>query len=282
MRQAWKYIKNNNTKRVVLNTAQGSMIRNLCLFGLFSKIEFVGIIHTLLKTHDSFTQKVISWKVKKYFILSKFLLNKVEPKKGLSYDYFYPLIFSNEHQPKDQNGLIITIIGGVEKRRKDLDGFVQMIQQEQDGHYYFLGKSNANDPDVRQFKEELMAKGLENRVSLFNEYVSQDEFTEVLNKTDFILPLVHPNTPSSAEYFRNQITGAMTVSFGYKTPMLIHEEYQQIDEMKSASFYYSMDDYADKLKEFILNRNQKVEEMKLNPEYSEITQMERYMNFLLN
>lgn len=281
VRHVWRHIKSLNPKCVVLNTAQGSMVRNLCLFALFSKIEFVGIIHTLLKTQGSFTQKVISWKVKKYAVLSEYLLGKITPKKGIKYDYFYPIVFPEKMKAQEHEGINVTVIGGVEKRRKDLEGFIEMIKKEGNGHYYFLGKSDADNSDVKAFKEQIREAGLEKRITLFNSFVSHKEFSEILSKTDFILPLIHPETPSADQYFKNQITGAMTVSFGYKVPMLIQQSYGQIEEMKTASFYYNQDTYGDSFEGFVKQREEKIMSMQDAEVYTEQYQKKRYLHFLL-
>lgn len=282
MRRTMKHIKKQKAERVVLNTAQGTLARNLCLLGLFSKVEFIGIIHTLLKLEGSFTQKVISWKVKKYFVLSEFLYSKIPAKQQRQFGYFYPIAFDGAKDDKaPHEGTIITIIGGVERRRKDLEGFLQMVKKDASTHFYFLGKSDKNDQNVQAFINGLEENGLREQVTLFNEFVSQETFSEVLNKTDFILPLIHPNTPSAKEYFNNQITGAMTVSFGYKIPMLVHEAYDQIEELKVASVYYSLVNFNEMLASAKESRVDQVAKMCAHESCDEGAQKKRYFSFLM-
>ena len=118
-------------------------------------------------------------------------------------------------------------------------------------------------------------------VTTFDHFVSQATFNEHLLKTDVILPLVHPNTPSADQYFRNQISGAMSVAFGYKIPMLIHEHYNHIEEMQGASIYYNPSNFNHRLTEreqFKKIRN----EMELNPMFNVENQEQRYLNFLFD
>jgi hypothetical protein len=74
----------------------------------------------------------------------------------------------------------------------------------------------------------------------------------------------------------------MTVSFGYKIPLLMHQGYDVIDEMKAASFYYSLGTYASQLDEFIAARDKKVNEIKSSKRYSPEEQQKRYLDFLIN
>jgi len=94
------------------------------------------------------------------------------------------------------------------------------------------------------------------------------------------LPLVHPNTPSADQYFRNQISGAMTVSFGYKVPMMIHREYEFIEEMREASFYYEQETFSQDVEKALNIVEVKMAEMRKHLPYSSEEQERRYADFL--
>ncbi|MDX2359460.1 MAG: hypothetical protein QNK23_01545 [Crocinitomicaceae bacterium] len=280
MRAALKFMKQEKVEKAILNTAQGSHVRNLCWVARISPIEFIGIIHTTRKFQGSFTQKSISKTVKKYLVLSEHLLKSIEVPKGVKVDYFYPIRFNKKEWniPKTE-GFDVTIIGGVESRRKDLKGFVKMIEGvDPPVHFTFLGKSNNGDEEVAAFKKELKEKGLMDRVKLYDHFVSQDDFDVHLQHTDAILPLIHPDTPSADEYFKNQIAGAMSVAFGYKIPLLLHKGYENIEEMKAASFYYSQDEFPTVLDQALSSIDEKRKEME--QAYSIEEQEQRYLSFL--
>ncbi|MGB0914444.1 MAG: hypothetical protein ACPGVI_00155 [Crocinitomicaceae bacterium] len=251
LRGVLNQLKRKNVSKLILNTAQGGKVRNLCVMGLFSKMEFIGIIHTTRKFKGSFTQKIINWKIKKYLLLSEYLLSTVTPPSGSKVDYFYPIRYQGFTKATPTNDrLEVTIIGGVENRRKDLDGFITMISNlKTDTNFTFLGKSDQNHDDVKSFQAKLKEFQLESNVQTFDAFVSQEAFNEHLKKTDVILPLVHPNTPSADQYFKNQISGAMSVAFGYKIPMLIHEHYKFIEEMNLSSIYYNSSNFGHRLSE---------------------------------
>ncbi len=279
-----KKLRHSKPEKVIFNTAQGSLVRDLCLRFLFNKIEFIGIVHTVRKFKGSRTQQLISLKINRYLLLSKFLLDSVEPNKQ-TLAYFYPLRFPTfAKSPKKASVPQIVIIGGVENRRKDLIGFTRMLDQlaPEDAQFIFMGKSDPKKEEVITFQKMLAANGHENRVTFYEEFVSQEEFDSVLHSADLILPLVHPDTPSADQYFKNQISGAMTVSFSYKVPMLIHNYYKDIKEMNAAAFYYEPNQFKSALSDALKHNTAKTEEMKSQKEFSCEYQEERYLDFVFN
>jgi len=249
MRRLLCWMKTEGVSRAVLNTAQGGAIRKLCVMALFSPIEFTGILHTTRKLQGSFTQKIIHRKIKKYFFLSEYLLSQVQAPKGGKLDYFYPIVFQEQLPKQIHQGLKIAIIGGVERRRKDIDGFCTWLEElDERIQFTFLGYSNPTHPDVLFLEEKLKVLGKTGQVQLFHHFVDHPTFNEHLAESDWILPLVHPDTPSADQYFKNQISGAMTVAFAYQIPLLIHESYANITEMQAAACYYSLENFADVVK----------------------------------
>jgi hypothetical protein len=278
----WKKIKASKCEKVVLNTAEGNLIRFLCLKALFSKIEFIGIVHSTRKFERSFTQSIINKKVKKYFLLSENLLSSISPPAKIKVDYFYPLRFPKIDVVLEKKQKTIVIIGGVERRRKDMDGFVEIAQQVErdDVQFIFLGKSDPTLEDVKDFQAAVTDKGLKDKVKTYDHFVSQSDFIAQIQNADLILPIVHPNTRSAEEYFKSRISGAMSVSFGYKIPMMLHQGYAEIEEMKVASFYYNMENFGKKLDQALDNIETKRAEMLAHPNYRVEFQEEKYLDFL--
>lgn len=281
MRRALRWMKTEGVSRAVLNTAHSRAIRKLCVLALFSRIEFIGILHTTRRLQGSGTQKIIHLKIKKYFFLSEYLLSTVQAPKGIKLAYFYPIIFPEQLPKKSHQGVKIAVIGGVERRRKDIDGFCTWLEHLDDSiHVTFLGYSNPTHPDVLFLKDKLEDLGKTQQVQLFHHFVDHYTFNEHLAESDWILPLVHPNTPSADQYFRNQISGAMTVAFAYKIPLLLHEAYRDIEEMKYASSYYSIENFGNALD---LKRGAEIRAAMqqleaLDPKF----QKQRYCQFVLN
>lgn len=145
-----------------------------------------GLIHTLRKFQNSFTQKVIHRMIKKYVVLSDDLLAKVKPVPGIEISSFYPIDFPHYEQDYPKKDILVTLTGGVENRRKDLKSFIGMCSNSPaEVHFVFLGKSDMSREDVQVFVDELESWGIRNRVTLFPEFVDQATFDAVLKQTDF-------------------------------------------------------------------------------------------------
>jgi hypothetical protein len=316
-------LKKQKIEKVIFNTGQGGHVRNACLFSLFSKMEFIGIIHTIRKFQGSFTQRVIGMKMKKYFVLADFLKEQVIPtptSAPLSHrreantkaaeqavakqqemqtsvssyqshrnrmpklQSFYPLDFPKEDFiPEKDDKLHISIIGAVESRRKDLEGFVSLVEQSDPSvHFHFLGKADPNDEDIIQLKEELEKISRLDQVEFFETRIEFTEMNQILRKSNAILPLVHPNTPSADEYFRHQIPGAMSMTLGYNIPLLLHQSVKHIGELQPASVYYSMSDFSEALTKLTSEENIIREVMEQSAEFSSAHQYKKYLNFIFD
>ena len=278
-------LKSKKVELAIFNTAQGAKVRDVCLKMLFSKIKFFGIIHTTRKFEGSRTQRLINFKIKNYFLLSEFLFNKVTPPNGIHLAYFYPIRFPEFNTNKIKNDtLTVSIIGGVEKRRKDLEGFVKMVENTSSMNvkYIFIGKSDSKNEDVIALKTALTQKNLLKNVQLFDNFISQEEFDVYLQQTDLILPIVHPNTPSADQYFKNQISGAVNVGFGYKIPLLIHEGYDNVTELKERALFYNLDNFKAVLEDAKEKVSMIQQHMENDIELKNETQEKRYLNFLFS
>ena len=279
------FLKKEAFDAAVFNTSQGAKVRDIALRLLFSKITIAGIIHTTRKFEGSTTQKIINLKIKKYFLLSEFLFKKVKPPRGIFVDYFYPIRFPEFNTQRTKNEtLTISIIGGVEKRRKDLDGFIEMVKStaSENIQFVFLGKSDPFSLEVQNLKTALEENGLIHRVKLYDLFVSQEEFDAQLKQTDVLLPLVHPDTPSADQYFKNQISGAVNVGFGYGVPLLIHSAYKNVNELQKRALFYDLNNFSDVISNCKPQLSSIVEWMRNDSEMSNIVQEKRYLDFLTN
>jgi hypothetical protein len=148
--------------------------------------------------------------------------------------------------------------------------------------FIFLGKSDFSHPDVIAFNNYLKDAEIEDNVQLFDAFVSAEKFDAYLKETDFIWPMVHPNTPSAAEYFKNQISGAMNVSFGYKIPMFIHQEYAQKWKDFEFAVPYSLDNFT--LQVLKANDEQLLlqEKLKSAEKFNPLFQEKKYLDFIFN
>lgn len=278
--RSMRLLKKKKIDKAVFNTAQGGHVRNACLFSLFNKVEFIGVIHTIRKFQGSFTQHLINWKIKKYFVLGEFLASTALSHQSRSkIQSFYPLDFpKGDYEIERDDKLHISIIGSVESRRKDLNGFVSLVEQSDESfHFHFLGKADPTNEDVIKLKENLKRIECENRVELYENRVEFQKMDEILRKSIAILPLVHPNTPSADEYFSNQIPGGMSVALGYQIPLLMHVFFGTIQELQPASIYYSLENFSEALEQ--LQSEGETIRKRMN-QYSSEEQYKKYLEFI--
>jgi|GEM_PF-315368 len=284
MRRVNRYMETNQIRKAILNTAQGGHIRNLCLKS--TQVEYIGIIHTIRKFQGSFTQKVISRKVRKYFVLSDLLLGKITLPKGIRIRSFYPLIHPHFGQPleKDPSETWITLVGGVENRKKDLAGFADLVLQvkDQSVRFIFLGKSDPSSTEILAFKQQLAERGLSGKVVFFDTFISPERFDAYLAHTDFILPLIHPGTASAEQNISCQISGAFNLAFGYRIPLLMHRAYADLTDFKLASCFYEIRDFRESLAQALEQRINVAQQIATVPKWQVDYQQQQFLDFVLD
>lgn len=276
------FLRSGGFSKAIINTAQGGHIRNLCLTAP-KHIEFIGIIHTIRKFQGSFTQKLINRKIKKYFVLSDFLLERIAPPKGIRVESFYPLEYEHFQQKieKAEHETWITIVGGVENRRKDLSGFVDMISDvpRENLKFIFLGKSDRSRQEVIDFKQRLEQQKRLNQFVFFDDFIAADLFDAYLSRTDFLCPLIHPETQSAEQYITNQISGAFNLAYGYRIPLLIHEAYQDVEDLRLSSFFYNFANFGTALNEAVASRNEKMAQIASVEKWQKEFQQKKFLAF---
>lgn len=245
MRRMMKFLKANRIEKVVFNTAQGGHVRNL-RFLMPKSITCYGVVHTIRKFNQSKTQQVIHKMIHRYVVLSDDLLERTKKQPGIHVGSFYPIDFYTPKNTVEKPGeeVRIAIPGGLESRRKDMSRLVEMIASTPENvRFFFLGRTDAAREDVSAFLQQLEEKQLQQRVHYFTEYLSDEQFFGTLRSCDFIMPLIHPDTPSSDEYPYQQISGSFNLSYGLKIPLLIHEAYQGIADLQTSSAFYTIETF---------------------------------------
>lgn len=281
MQKLVSFLKKEAVSKIIFNTAQGGNVRNLA-FLLPKSIEAFGIIHTLRKFNGSFTQKLINRKIKKYFVLSDDLLKRTEKPAGLTITSFYPLDFPhfNYEIDKKPGDIWISLTGGVETRRKDLGAILPFIHKTpNEVKFIFLGKSDMKDHGTQDFLNSIKEEKLSDRVIWFENFVDQAVFDAYLKRTDFLLPLIHPDTPSAEQYINNQISGAFLLSFSYHIPMLIHHAYTTETDLQTSSYFYPLDNFSASLIDALQNKEKLIESIKNTEKWQPKNQHRNYLRF---
>lgn len=241
-----RILKQGEFDRVVFNTAQGNVLKNLFLLPKLKKAKLFGVIHNLRKLQNSHSQKVITRNLDGYFVLNNYLIDQVndEVKKSVNlyplYTVFYP-DYSAKKLEKGENEVWICIPGQVELSRRDYDALFDAMEKtgiNENIKLLFLGRCAHADGDGEYIKKRVSDLGIEQNVVLWDAFIETDEFYGMLKASDYILPLIHPQHDSYALY-EYQISGSFNLAFGFKKPLLMETSFSEYDDFKTTSIFYS-------------------------------------------
>lgn len=282
MRAVVRFLKENGIQKAVFNTAQGGHIRNL-RFMMPKQIECYGIIHTIKKFNESTTQKIIHKFIKKYAVLSDILKEGIKTEFRGKVTSYYPIEFPNfgKHRLKHSSDIWVTIPGGIETRRKDLSALIPMITQTPDHvKFVFAGKSDPEKAEIQQLLNEINDAGLNDRMIHFDTYISNEEFYQLIRSSEFLMPLIHPDTPSSSEYPYNQISGSFNLSFGFRIPLLMHTAYAHLEDLRHSATFYDLETFGEDFQLATENSTNKIAEIVSNEKWQIDVQRSKYLQFI--
>jgi hypothetical protein len=280
------YLKRQGISKVVLNTAEGNLTRKLTL-AAGRRTEFTGIIHLSSKLWTSRSQKIISRKISKYFVLADFIKDKLEEAKpGVSIESFYPIYFPVEkaadalQDPSHQ----ICVPGAVDFARRDyLSLLDEMLSGEIPSEVKFVLLGRTSTRDGQELKARIRELGLEKHFTLFDGFIPHAQFYEQLNKAWLVLPLITPSCKDYADYMDYKISGSFNLAYGFRLPMLLHESFIGTRIYRETSVFYGKGGLLDMVKGCITNPaslNTVRERISGLPEFRFEVQAEKYMHFI--
>jgi len=244
VRSVLRYVKENDIRTLVFNTGGGNDTRDISLLAP-SNVLLVGIIHHAHKLKNSFTQFLISKRVKKNFVLNDFVLDVIPRSRKRNFESAY-LIFREPMKPldvkRDPEKLWVAIPGEVDFRRRDYKTLVDALQKERgsEGPLQFLLLGGCNrSGDGKRLREMIRAAGLESHFVLFDSFLHRETFFGYLTQSDVLLPLIHPGLQFFSHYQRYQVSGTYNLAFGFAKPMLLHKSLKGPADFDIAAFFYS-------------------------------------------
>ena len=218
-------------KAVFLNTAQGR-IKFFCLFSLFNRSKFVGLLHNVQKLQKGFGQQLISNKVKHYLVLNDYLQPHAQALTNKPVSSFYPIFFPQQRRmpiKKPQEQVWISIPGRVDYKRRDyqaLIGLAQRLKNHPQYKFLILGNIQASE-DGRQLAQDIQKLDLSNQFICFNSFVSTPMFLGYIQASDIVLPLISPKVTDFDKYLRYKITGSWNMAFAFQKPLLVDPAFMQ-------------------------------------------------------
>lgn len=254
--KVWVYLNFRGINIAIFNTAQGGFAKKMLALPYIRKIKFVGILHNIRKLESSFGQKIISSKIKKYFVLNRYLLpllaERVVQSKNFTdiYTIFYP-----EHKPlpsvvKPENEIWICIPGQVELKRRDYDLLFDVLEQMNlPAHIKFvlLGKSMHKQGAGIYIQNRIQSAGLQSNFLTWSGFIDNETFYTYLQLSDFLMPLIHPEHYTFEQY-RHQVSGTYNLALGFRKTMLMHEVFQSYSDFEKNAIFYNKQNLAELLK----------------------------------
>jgi hypothetical protein len=256
-----KYILINKIDKVFINTADGLQVRNFCMISVPFNYEISGILHLAERLISSTTQKIISWKLKKYFILSHYILKNVEALNisGLKFGVFYPLSVNYKMKglKKSGNSIVVSIPGEISPYRKSYFKLLEILENSK-SHipenlmFELLGTVRIKEGE--EVINRINKYGLNDFFILYDEFIPDNKYYERCELSDIIMPLILPDVDNFENYLKFQITGAYDIAYGFKKPLLLHSIFQSIDDFNGIAVFFNENNLIDVLKNISSNK----------------------------
>ena len=274
---------------VIFNTAGGNLVRNLLSFHYPGGLKFIGVLHDLGKLKESFTQKLINRKIRKYFVLNDYLKEDFAGSSKISLESFYPVFFPDYKKielNKKNEELWICIPGNVEYSRRDYISLLDCLKNEKVNpniKFILLGSSKHFNSDADDLKKKVNEFNLHDRFVFFDGFVEEDLFHSYIRECDLVMPLIHKSHPFFQEVNGLKISGTFNVAFAHKKPILCEDSFSKFEDFRENGIFYKMEDMI-KLINKIADNKKIIDELSprryTNPKWSFEFQKEKYINFI--
>jgi hypothetical protein len=271
----------NQFDRVVFNTAHSySVLRNLSVLLRFARTECIGIMHDTKKLDSSPTQRTISRKVKKYFVLNDALLPESQKAGDVKLQSFYPIFFP-DYEPiplTKQDEIWIGIPGRLDYGRREYDFLIDALRGItvlKRMKFIMLGEVDRDEPAGKRLFDRLEKSGQSGRFKLFQFFVPNRDFHAYLKACDYVMPLLRPNK----EYLNHKISGSFNLAFAYKKPLLCRAFFKDIPDLAANSLFFDKATFP-KLISDLDSGNVTAPDTYADPNWDYAFQQKRYLDFI--
>lgn len=238
--QLRKFIIKNKIQAVVFNTTEITIVRNLLL--LLPRLNYTGIVHNAKRLEKSFTfTKIISRKMKKFFVLGDYLISKLHPHHQFQIESFYPVYFpavTTLNPIKPPNECWVTIPGEVFTTRRDYLALINEVENSnqlaENIKFILLGYNHLNEETNKLLNN---SPQLKKHFVTFDHYLSYDLFHSYIQQSDYILPLLKAD--DDGFYGSGRISGSFNLGLGYQLPFFLPDNYQENQDIAPYSIYYN-------------------------------------------
>ena len=272
--------KLKNYDLIIFNTASSSkLIRNtIFLLNLYPKTKCIGLLHNTKKLESSFTQKIISTKIKQYFVLADHLVKS--PSRKIKLESFYPIYFPKIKTSivKKENEIWIVIPGRIDFSRRNytlLSNALEKVSTLTNVRFIFLGKLLETTKDGKTLLLEFKKSAFFKKILFFDYYIENEEYQAYLSSADFIMPLLK----SDSSYLNHKISGSFNLAYAYEKPILTQDFFMDIPDFSEHAIFFHKDNLHLILEE-LDKRNLKHPAIKQLDKWSFENQKKNYLNFL--
>jgi len=266
---------------LVLNTAHSfAVMRNLTVLLRWSRTECIGVLHDTNKLVGSFTQNIISKKVRKYFVLNDALLPSNKIAGDIKVQSFYPIFFPeypsvpiNKHET-----IWIGIPGRVDYTRRDYDLLIDALAKITDLRrvtFLILGKVDRKQAEGGRLYGSIEKSGQLARFKLFSSFIANAYFHAYLGACDYVMPLLRPDEA----YFKHKISGTFNLAFAHKKTLLCQSFLKDIPDLKTNARFFDPESLPQLIKAIDAG-NFEFPDSYSNPKWQYSFQQKRYIDFV--
>lgn len=225
---------------VIFNTASSSkIVRNLAVLLSFYKVKCLGILHNGKKLNKSFTQKVISLKIKKYFVLSDAIKTSLNSKNRTKIESFYPCYFPLYENKiiKPSSEIWISIPGRIDLGRRDYNLLLDCVTLNPLNFkikFLILGRLNKQSKEGKALWQKITERNLTSYFKIFEEFIPNNIYHNYLIQSNFIMPLLKMND----DYLGNKISGSFNLAYAYRKPLLCNNYFKNLPDLKENAVFF--------------------------------------------
>jgi hypothetical protein len=283
----WRALWRGRFDWVVFNTAQGSMVERLSLLPFPRGQRRAGILHDVGKLERSPAQRLISRRLDHYYVLADYLLESVPDAHRDRVAAFHAMFFPSWDRSRatppiepTTDRLVVCVPGNVERKRRDYEALLAVVTRpDLDRRIQFVlpGRSAHAHGDGPWLRAALLDAGVEDRVSMWNDFIDHDTFQAVVAGSDVVLPLVHPHLPGHTRYLTQRISGSFNLAFGHRRPLLMDQQFQELVDFDDVALFYEPDRLADVLSNLAHDPSPLRRITYANDRWTEAAQARRYL-----
>ena len=266
---------------IILNTAHSyKILRNLIIMLRVSRTTCVGVLHDTKKLEDSFTQRIISKKVKKYFVLNDALLPSEEYKGSSKVQSFYPIFFPS-YPPVPvykQQHIWIGIPGRIDYSRRDYDFLVNslsLLTRLIRVKFLILGKVDREGTAGKRLYDSIANSKQLERFKLFHSFIPNHEYHTYLAACDYIMPLL----TLSDDYLESKISGTFNLAFAHRKTLLCSSFFASLPDLAENGIFYDEDSLTRLITDIDEGREQ-YKSTYTHPKWDYKFQQRRYISFI--